>query len=108
MEMNLIDSNFWGWPESPWHEWAGSPRHKWFTEKGHKTLQVELPGVKKDNISLYVKENDYLCLQVDDVNIQWNIGKETDIEKISADYKDGLLVISLPPKEALIKTIDIA
>lgn len=105
-----VSSNFWGWPENPWHDWVGYPRYKLFSEKDSLVLQIELPGIKKDNIRVYVKENKYLCLEVKEekIDAEWGISSYVDTDKISAEYLDGILAVSMPPKESSIKEITVA
>jgi HSP20 family molecular chaperone IbpA len=100
------DSNFWGWPDNSWHDWVGYPKHKWFLEGESRILKVELPGIKKEDINLYIRENSYLCIEADNVNYSWWVD-DVDIEKIKADYRDGLLVINLPKRVSDIKKITI-
>ena len=70
-----------------------------------------MPGIKKSEIELSIKENSYLCLETsgdEKLKYRWALNDRIDPGKIKAEYKDGLLTISLQTRKELVKKIDIA
>jgi HSP20 family protein len=61
--------------------------------------QVELPGVKKEDIELKVSENG-LCVQgkrgEQDISGCWMLAHDVDIDSVKARYTEGLLDIVMP------------
>jgi len=108
-----ISSNFWGfddWPETSWTAFVDYPQHKWETKEGKLILKVLLPGAKKGDIDLKLIRNDYLCLEYKgDVfakfSRRWYIHDGIDTEKITSKYEDGVLIVTLPHKKELEKSI---
>ena len=84
--------------------------YKFFNEDGRKVLKVYIPGIKKENLSLKIEKNSYLCVvhkgEPQFTRKFW-IDEDTDAEKISAKYEDGVLEVSLPERESFTKTISI-
>ncbi|HPD34276.1 MAG TPA: Hsp20/alpha crystallin family protein [Bacteroidota bacterium] len=90
-------------------------------------ITVELPGVKKENLHLYVDDERKLILEGEKkrpntiesnsrLRVESKSGKfrrvfplsdKLDETKINAKYEDGLLTINIPKKEQEKKTIDI-
>lgn len=74
--------------------------------------QVELPGVKKDEVSLEVSGNG-LCIKgkkgEKDISGCWMLAHEVNVDKVEAKYNEGLLDIRLPFKNPMSggKRIDI-
>ena len=84
----------------------------------HYTLSAELPGVKKEDIKVSV-ENNVLTLSAEKhdeqegkengvyrreraygkVSRSFNLGDEVTPDKIDANYKDGVLTLTLTKKE---------
>jgi HSP20 family protein len=66
--------------------------------------QVELPGVKKENIELEVMENG-LCIKgkkgEKDIAGCWMLAHPVNVETVKANYNEGLLDIVLPMKNPL-------
>jgi len=66
--------------------------------------QVELPGVKKDDIVLEVMENG-LCLKgkkgEGDIAGCWMLAHPVSVDSVKARYESGLLDIVLPLKNKL-------
>lgn len=74
------------------------------------TLQIDLPGVRKEDVKLTV-ENDELRVeavrhlgteeqpQTATYQRVFFLSEEVDTEKISAEQKDGVLSLTLPKKE---------
>lgn len=112
------------WPETA-VEFA--PRVDVLENKDKFTVRVELPGVKRENVKVAV-ENQILILSGEKHRAQENgdanyhyrevaygkferrfrLGNNVDREHIKADFKDGVLEITLPKsKEAQSKEIAI-
>lgn len=68
--------------------------------------QIELPGVKKEDIDLEVMENGF-CIKgkrgEKDISGCWMLGHAVDAEKVSAKFDMGLLDIVMPLKNPLVK-----
>ncbi|MFW3147016.1 MAG: Hsp20/alpha crystallin family protein [Thermoplasmatota archaeon] len=66
--------------------------------------QVELPGVRKEDIHLEVMENGF-CLKgkrgEKEISGCWMLGHPVDAEKVKAKYDTGLLDIVMPLKNPL-------
>lgn len=91
-------------------------------------LDIALAGVGKDNIKLSVKDQ-HLIVEVDrppkttaeteatwlktgisyrTAKLQFQLGKDVDIKRISSSYKDGLLRVTIPVKKTEIRDIQIS
>jgi HSP20 family protein len=66
--------------------------------------QVELPGVKKDDIDLTVSENG-MCIKgkngEQDISGCWMLAHNVQIDDVKAKYDEGLLDITLPFKHPM-------
>jgi len=66
--------------------------------------QVELAGVKKDDIALEVMDNG-LCIKgkrgEQELSGCWMLAHEVDTENVKAKYTEGLLDITMPLKHGL-------
>jgi len=97
----------WGYDASSWTDYVGIPQHKFDEKDGVITLRVLMAGAKKAGIHVYVKENKYLCISyVDgkdgdfyDFDKSWSLLDSIDQEGIGSEYKDGVLVVTLPKKK---------
>jgi HSP20 family molecular chaperone IbpA len=72
-------------------------------------INVIVPGFSKEQLSLTVKENT-LCLKSKEgnkINKYWKIGNNDDIDKITAECKNGILTISIPAKPKVDNTKNI-
>ncbi len=99
--------------------WAFAPRVDIVEEKDNMKVVAEIPGMEKDDIKVSV-ENDVLTIsgerkqafeQKEGDNFvrselrsgafsrSFTLPEHLDAEKISADYKNGLLTITLPKTE---------
>lgn len=75
-------------------------------EKGH-TLQIAIPGVKKEQVSVTAKEGS-LVVKVDVEGSLWtkktdrkfSLPEDADLDAISADVADGVLTVAIPRLEA--------
>jgi HSP20 family protein len=74
--------------------------------------QVEMPGVKKEDVTLEVSVNG-LCIRGKkgdkDVSGCWMLAHQVNVDKVEAKYNEGLLDIRLPFKNPMTggKKIDI-
>lgn len=79
-----------------------------------KQFKYALPGISKDNIKVEIVDN-VLSVQVRDKNengerayySKVTLDPNLDLENVTADSKDGLLVISIPIKEQTSRHIPI-
>ena len=66
--------------------------------------QIELPGVKKEDVTLEVSRNG-MCIKgkkgEQDVSGCWMLAHEVNVEKVEAKYSEGLLDIRLPFKNPM-------
>lgn len=87
------------------------------TEHG-STISITIPGAHREGIKVEVSENNVLIVSYDsepDSTLRpqpfvksWNLGKDVNLGKISAVYKDGILNIDIPKaKEKKRKTISV-
>ena len=107
--------------------WGWNPRVDIYEEEDAIVLKAELPGVEKDDISVDVKDG-VLTLkgerssdsEVKEENYsrrersfcsferRFNLPKNVYPEKITADYKDGVLKVGIPkPEEVKSKQITV-
>lgn len=104
----------------PSKEWGWTPRVDIYEEENTIVLKAELPGVEKDNIVVDVKDG-VLTLKgerpsgsdVEEENYYrrertfgsferlFNLPENVDAEKITADYKDGILKVGIPRPEKI-------
>lgn len=91
-------------------------------------LDIALAGVGKDNIKLSVKDQ-HLLVEVDrpdktsteseavwlksgisyrTARLEFQLGKDVDVKKISSSYKDGLLRVTIPVKKTEVTDIQIS
>lgn len=80
-------------------------------EKDKSTITISVPGISKDDIDLQVKEEGLLELTInkktDFFNHKqksWSLSEDIDAENITAECKNGLLVISLPRAKRIAST----
>lgn len=72
-------------------------------ESGNNYLELDLPGIKKEDVQISVKDN-FLEIKAErkskntSVERKYTISKNVDCDKISAKMEDGVLTITLPPK----------
>jgi len=86
--------------------------------EGNYTLSAELPGVDKKDLKITV-ENDTLTIEAEKRNSyesekdgryhseraygkfsrSFKLNSQVDAEKIDAEYKDGVLILTLPKRE---------
>ena len=107
--------------------WGWHPRVDIYEEENAIVLEAELPGVEKDNIDVDVKDG-VLTLKGErssDSEIKedsfyrrercfgsferrFNLPENVDPDKITADYKDGVLKVGVPkPEEVKPKQITV-
>ncbi|MEM8549186.1 MAG: Hsp20/alpha crystallin family protein [Verrucomicrobiota bacterium] len=101
------------------HSHAGAPSADFFTDGDNYVVQVELPGVKKDDVKLAF-EKDVLSLsakrsrgegddqQVTRYHRSIRVPEQINGGNISASFQDGILTVTLPKAEqAKARQIDI-
>lgn len=79
-----------------------------------KQFKYALPGISKDNINIEVVDN-VLSVQVREANengehsyySKVRLEPNLDLDKITADSKDGLLTVSIPIKEPSARRIPV-
>jgi HSP20 family protein len=104
--------------QTPAQTSAVKPRFRVQNSADSYSVQVELPGVKKENVSVNLDQNilsvsgtrsttvpaDWkpLYRELCDVNYQLRLKLNVPVEdsKLSAKLEDGVLTLSLPVKEA--------
>lgn len=77
------------------------------TEEKNWRLEIPLPGATKEDLKISLKESDKLLVEVVGENT-WSEGEirefrlppAADAENITAEMKNGLLVIEVPKKKA--------
>jgi HSP20 family protein len=99
-------------------KWGWNPRVDIYEEDNAIVLTAELPGVERDNISVDVKDG-VLTLKGErssenevteesfyrrersfgSFERRFNLPDNVDPEKITADYKDGVLKVDIPKPE---------
>jgi len=116
---NIVDS-FFNFPSvRSSNSWAFVPRVDIAEEKDQMRVVAEIPGMEKDDIKVYL-ENGVLTIsgerkpimeRTEDTNYvrcelssgsfsrSFTLPDHVDTEKITADYKNGLLTIVLPKTE---------
>ena len=70
-------------------------------------IEIPLPGASKDDVKISIKDSDKLIIEVDD-ETQWSNGEvrrfrllpSADSEAISAEMKNGLLILTIPKKKS--------
>ena len=107
--------------------WGWNPRVDIYEEEDAIVLKAELPGVEKDNIEVdvkdgvltlkgerssdnEVKEDSYYRRErcFGSFERRFNLPENVDPDKISADYKDGVLKVGIPkPEEVKPKQITV-
>ena len=117
-EMERLFEDFFGSPRegTSLAEWAPAVDIK--EEEGAYRVQVDLPGLKKEDINIEVNENrlaisgerqfeqeekrdDYHFVErsYGRFHRAFNLPSSVDANKIDATYKDGVLEVTLPKKE---------
>ena len=117
-EIDNLVSNFWGDLDT-WHGRGWHPRVD-VVESDHEfTVHAELPGLNKDDIKVTLEDN-VLTIEGERKHEDeqkdkqffrrershgkfkraFKLGTEVQAEKIAANYKDGILILTLPKSEA--------
>ena len=89
-----------------------SPVIRWFPDADRKYLiiEIELPGVKKENIRFVLYENSFFVNAIKEgVNYMGSyvLPREVKPEKASGQYYEGLLKILVPYKEPFEEGIEL-
>jgi HSP20 family protein len=107
------------WPEHPrWHGVEFVPSFDLYEKDNNYVIKAELPGVKKDDLNISVEGNvvnlsgkksseheeeggDYYMKESSYGSFSRSIRMpgEVDDEKAEAEFKDGILTLTLPKKE---------
>ena len=106
------------------HNWR--PRADIFETESKYTIQLDLPGVKREDVDISV-EDDVLTISGERITTneegstwhrervhgkfsrRYNIRNTVDVEKIDAAFSDGVLTLTLPKNEAALpKKIEIS
>ena len=111
----------WGRPAEWWGEASpiGSASVNLYEDENYIIMKVELPGVKKEDIFLEVKDNT-ICLKAErkpeteekeenyhqsefkygSFQRSFTLPVSVDADKIKAQHKDGILKVTLPKAES--------
>ncbi len=116
-EIDNLVSKFWGDLDT-WHGTGWNPRMD-VVESDHEfTVHAELPGLNKDDIKVTLEDN-VLTIEGErkhedeqkdkqfyrreraygTFKRSFGLGTEVDADKIAANYKDGILILTLPKSE---------
>ena len=124
---DLMDRFFWGYPMERATDIAWTPRTDIMESDKEVTIDVELPGMKKEDIKVEVKngmlsitgerkqENKYESAESTRTERYYgkferafSLPETIDDGKISAEYKDGILTLKMPKTEkALPKEVQV-
>ncbi|MCS7364759.1 MAG: Hsp20/alpha crystallin family protein [archaeon GB-1867-035] len=72
------------------------------------TVKIEMPGVKKDDIKLYVSESAISLNAKPSIKMPWTpetykvkikLANSIDSERVKAKYESGILIVELPKKK---------
>ena len=110
------DRVLWEWPRMKGEEWV--PAFNFYEKEGSYFLEAEIPGVNKDDISVTIDKNlitisgrkeakreekgsNYYLLEASSGSFSRSIRVPEEIEedKVKAEYKDGVLHLTLPSKK---------
>lgn len=117
-EIDNLVSKFWGDLDT-WHGTGWNPRVDAVESDHEFTVHAELPGLNKDDIKVTL-EDDVLTIEGERKHEEeqkdkhffrcersygkfkraFKLGTEVQAEKIAANYKDGVLTLTLPKSEA--------
>ena len=64
------------------------------------TLEVDFPGVTRDDLELEVKDNALHLRVKEDTRYQLPLGEKVETSEVAARFEDGVLEIRLPKAEA--------
>lgn len=94
--------------ESSWQQWRRTSRV--FEEDDRYVLEVDVPGVQKDDLDLQVVD-DVLTIRAtrnkEEWERSWPLSQEVDQERMSGVLKNGVLTVTLGKKEKRVKDITI-
>jgi len=72
-------------------------------EKEKSVISLAVPGLSKDDIDLELKEEGVLTLKFNRKtqffnwsHRSWTLPEDIDVENVTAECKDGLLIVTLP------------
>ncbi len=87
-----------------------TPANHWYESEESYRVEIDLPGVRKEDVSIKVEAGELRITAVRnfirnekterlDMSQAFILPDEVDVEKIVADQKDGVLMLTLPKKE---------
>jgi len=84
-----------------------SKRHKIDADEKGSRIEIPLPGVCKEDVSISVKDSDKLVIEVA-TETKWSGGQTrkfkllsgSDAENITAQMENGLLILNVPKKKS--------
>lgn len=104
--------------ESTWRATNGTPKTNLYDDGNHFTMQAEVPGMTKDEISIKIQGN-YLELsgtrksdapegykahrierEAASFTRSFTLPSDVDVDKVNASLKNGILSLTLPKAEA--------
>jgi HSP20 family protein len=100
------------------NSWAFVPRVDIVEDKDNMTITAEIPGMEKDDIKIFIEDGvltisgeKKTSIENNEVNFirselcqgsfsrSFTLPEHLDVEKITADYKNGMLTLVLPKTE---------
>ena len=75
--------------------------------KEDRVYEVNLAGTDKKDISIEIEENQLFVYIKEEFKKYLNLYDYDDVENITAEYKNGLLTISIPKKQKEKRVIEI-
>lgn len=77
-------------------------------DKEKSVISLAVPGISKEDIDLEVKEEGLLTLSFkkktdffSSTHKTWTLPEDIDVENVTAECKDGLLIVTLPKTKRL-------
>jgi HSP20 family protein len=103
-----------------WSRTGGYPPVNVWEDENHFYLEAELPGMSIEDLEIYVHEGDQLSIkgsrkasEIEGAKLRrrerscgafqrtFKLDSDVDVEKVSADFKNGVLTVTLPKSEAV-------
>lgn len=116
---NELDRVF-GTDTAAWGRPAAYPPVNVWEDEQSLYVEAELPGMKIDDLEIYVQEGDELSIkgsrkqpELDDgtwrrrergfgeFSRSFKLSSEVDVDNVSADFVNGVLTVTLPKSEAI-------
>ena len=97
----MIKANYqYYYPEAHWRNPEKEVAYN--EEENTLTATLEMPGIQKEDISIKTSENKiFITAQTGKRKFKRNyrLRYKPDVEKITADYEDGILTLTVKPEE---------